>query len=89
MRHLHAPESNNFNTKFFEAEHVMDVCKIEHDFKDLWPLNSEYIRMVRSIYDFEPKSTCPLVPIMKPLHKKEDKRLVPSPVASLFRTQTS
>ena len=34
------------------------------------PLNSEYIQMVWSIYGFEPKSTCPLVPIMKPLHKR-------------------
>ena len=66
MRHLHAPESNHFNTKFFEAEHVLDVCKIEHDFKDLWPLKSEYIRMVRSIYGFGTKSAFPLVPIMQP-----------------------
>jgi len=58
MRHLHAPESNHFNTKFFEAEHVLDVCKIERDIKDFLPLNSKYFRMVQSIYDFEHKSTC-------------------------------
>ena len=70
MRHLHAPESNHFNTKFLETEHVLDVCKIERDIKDFWPLDSEYIRMVRSTYGFEAKYTCPLVPIMKPLHKR-------------------
>ena len=70
MRHLHAPESNHFNTMFSEAEHVLDVCKIERDIKDMWPLKSEYILMVRSIYGFEPKSTYPLVPILKPLHKR-------------------
>jgi hypothetical protein len=49
MRHLHAPESNHFNIKLLEAEHVLDFFKIEHDIKDLLPLKSEYIRMVWSI----------------------------------------
>ena len=41
MRHLHAPESNHFNAKFFEAEHVLDVFKIKHDIIDLRPFNSD------------------------------------------------
>jgi hypothetical protein len=52
MRHLHALESNHFNTKLLEAEHVLDVFKIEYDIKDLLLLKSEYIWMVRSIYSF-------------------------------------
>ena len=68
MRHLHAPESNYFNTKLLEKEHMLDVFKIECDIKDLIPLKSEYIEMMGSIYGFEPKSTCPPVPIMQPPH---------------------
>jgi hypothetical protein len=49
---LHAPELNHFNTKLLEAEHVLHVFKIEHDIKDLLPLKSEYIEMMRSIYSF-------------------------------------
>jgi len=69
MRHLHAPELNHFNTKFLEAEYVLEVFKIERDIKDLLLLNSKCIRRVRSIYSFEPKSTYPVVAIMHPLHK--------------------
>ena len=68
MRHLYTLESKHFNAKFFEAEHVLDVLKIEHDIMDIMPFNSEYIRMVWSRYGMLPKSTCPFVPIMHPLH---------------------
>ena len=68
MRHLHAPESNHFNAQFSMEEHVWDVLKIEHDIMDAMPFKSEYLRIVRSIYGFEPKSTCSLVPTIHPLH---------------------
>ena len=43
---MHALESNHFNVQFFEAEHVMDVSKTEHDISDVNTLKSEYIRIV-------------------------------------------
>ena len=34
MQHLHAPDFDHFYVELFEAEHVMDLLKIEHDIID-------------------------------------------------------
>ena len=60
------------------AEHVLDVLKIEHDIMDAMPFKSKYLRIVPSIYGFEPKSTCPLVPTIHPLH------VLGNPVDTIF-----
>ena len=46
----------------------MDVSKIEQDISDANTCGSKYFRIVRSGNGTKPKSACPHVPIMHPLH---------------------
>ena len=69
MRHLHALESDHFYAELFEAEHVMDVFKIEHDITDTLRFGSKNIGIVPRPNGFKSKSTCSLVPTIHPLHK--------------------
>lgn len=75
-----------FNAQFFEMEHVLDVSKIKHDIMDSHSLLSPNTSIVRTIHGLEPKPTCPLVPIMHPLHFIWN--IKPSSVESLYCTQT-
>ena len=43
-----------FQCQFFEAEHVLDVLKIEHDIMDVIPFKSEYLPIVWSKYVVSP-----------------------------------
>ena len=48
MQHLHAPESDHFYVELFEAEHVMDIFKIEHDIIDTLSFASKISRSYRA-----------------------------------------
>ena len=86
MGHLHALESKN--AQFFELEHVLDVLKIEYDIMDVMPFKSEYLWIIFCIYTFEPKSTCPLIPIYASSACNLEDPILPSPIESLYRTET-
>ena len=47
MQHLHAPESDHFYAELFEAEHVMDLFKIEHDIIDTLSFGSKNIEIAQ------------------------------------------
>ena len=70
MQHLHAPESDHFYAELFEAEHAMDVFKIEHDIIDTLIFGSKNIGIIPSPNGFESKSTCSCVPTMHLLYKR-------------------
>ena len=46
MQHLHAPESDHFYVELLEAEHVMDLFKIEHDIIDTLRFGSKNIEII-------------------------------------------
>ena len=61
MQHLHAPDSDHFYVELFEAEHVMDIFKIEYDIIDTLSFGSKNIGVIPSPNASEAKSTCPLM----------------------------